>query len=413
MAWLYSIFIRLYVLGIRAAAIRNKKAAEWIRGRKDVFEKLEREINDKDKTIWIHCASAGELEQGKPLIEALKSQYPFHRIVISFFSPSGYQVAQKYTAADVITYLPADTRSNAKRFIELVHPDLVVFVKYEFWFHHISAAAFKHIPILLISAIFRKDQVFFKWHGKFFRQILFLFRQIFVQDANSATLLEDNQIMHCTVAGDTRFDRVKKIATDFKPLDLIATFKGGNKMIVAGSTWPGDEQVLSEYAKKGSTKFIIAPHDINETHLSQVKNYFPNSILYSQLLADPLLQSQVLIIDNIGMLSRLYHYSDIAYIGGGFNRSGIHNTLEAAVYGKPVIFGPNFQKFREARELVAKGGAFSISNEDELAIKMDELLTNPQQWDHAADTSMQYVNENTGATQKMLEWIQANRLLTR
>jgi 3-deoxy-D-manno-octulosonic-acid transferase len=219
--------------------------------------------------------------------------------------------------------------------------------------------------------------------------------------------------MHYTVAGDTRFDRVKKIATDFKPLELIASFKGQDKMIVAGSTWPDDEKLFSEYAKKHSAKIIIAPHEINESHLSQIKNYFPNSVLYSQLLSNPSLQPQVLIIDNIGMLSRLYYYSDIAYIGGGFNGSGIHNTLEAAVYGKPVIFGPNYQKFREARNLVVKGGAFSISNAEELAIKLDDLLNSEQQWNHSASASMQYVDENTGATQKMLDWIQANRLLTR
>ncbi len=438
MVFIYNLFISLYKLGIRIASLWNPKAAEWIKGRKNLFAELQTAIGPQDQVIWVHCASAGEFEQGKPVIEALKQSYPGFKILVSFFSPSGYKVGKKYSQDDHITYLPADTPANAKKFIEIVHPRLVVFVKYEYWFHHLNAAAFHHIPVLLVSAIFRKDAVFFKSYGKFFRQILFLFRHLFVQDEASQNLLKQNGIEHCSVSGDTRFDRVKKIASQFTELEVIPDFINGSQVIIAGSTWPDDEKILASFMKLNKAKMIIAPHEITTSHIKSIQELFPGSFTYSsvkgflsgsianntgvwdkineQQVADikkKLASARVLIIDNIGMLSRLYHYATISYIGGGFNSSGIHNTLEAAVYGKPVIFGPNYQKFREARDLLAVGAGFTVSDSKELIKKLDHLLDDPMLLNSSGAAAAAYVNENTGASEKLLRYIQEKRLLTR
>jgi 3-deoxy-D-manno-octulosonic-acid transferase len=432
----YNFFIRIYVLGIRLASRWNPKAKQWIDGRKNLFEELDKKIQPGDKIIWFHCASAGEFEQGKPVIEEVKKNYPSYKIVVSFFSPSGFNAARKYQNADIITYLPVDTRKNAKRFVELVKPELAVFVKYEYWYHHLSTLAFGQVPILMISAIFRKDQLFFKPYGKFYKQILFLFRQIFVQDEQSLQLLKQNNISNCGLSGDTRFDRVKKIADQFSEIPLLKEFAGDNKTIVAGSTWEQDEKILEAYAKNSPVKIIIAPHEIKNDHIIQLQNSFPDSIRYSELknafeqgqvqktsvwnaiieqqgtdLVQQLVNAKTLIIDSVGLLSKLYHYATITYVGGGF-KSGIHNTLEAVVHGKPVLFGPKFQKFKEARDLINEGAAFSITNSEELKIKMDHLLNDPSEISKAGNAAKKYVEENLGATQNIIQYIQENRLLT-
>ncbi|MGN6401530.1 MAG: 3-deoxy-D-manno-octulosonic acid transferase [Flavisolibacter sp.] len=409
MLLLYNFTVQLYFIAVRIAALWNKKAVEWISGRKNLFASLEQKITATDKIIWMHCSSAGEFEQGKPAIEKLKSLYPHHKILVSFFSPSGYHVAKNYQYADIITYLPLDTRQNARRFIEITHPDVVVFVKYEFWYHHLSAAAFKHIPLLLISAVFRENQAFFKWYGRFYKQMLFLFRHIFVQDESSLQLLKQHGIDHCSIGGDTRFDRVQEIAEKFTEIPFINDFAGDAKLIVAGSTWPDDEQLLSHLH---STKLIIAPHEINEPHLAQIEKLFSNSIRYSQWQHRKG-NEKVLLIDNVGMLSRLYKYAAVAYIGGGFTKDGIHNILEAAVYGKPAIFGPNYKKYREAKELVARGGAFSAANSEELKITIANLLNHAAQFQKASAQAQNYVLQNRGATEKIIQFIQENRLLTK
>ncbi len=411
----YNIFIRLYFTGIRLASLRNKKAAKWIEGRKAIFEELKTQLSKEGRVIWIHCSSAGEFEQGKPVIEGLKQTYPRHKILVSFFSPSGFSVAADYAFADHITYLPLDTRKNAEIFIKLVHPELVIFVKYEFWYHHLSAAAFRHIPILLISATFRKNQVFFKGYGKFFRQLLFLFRHIFVQDKASLELLQTNGVTHASICGDTRFDRVKKIADHTIEIDFVRPFIGNKKTIIAGSTWQGDEELLADFLKLNEDiKLILAPHEISKAHLDALRGAFENSIFYSSINSDTTIleKTQVLIIDSVGLLSRLYQYATLTYIGGGFTKDGIHNTLEAAVWGKPVIFGPNYKKYREAMELIEAGGGFSITNAGELKKLADDLLSNEQNLQAASLKAKNYVMENTGATQKILQEIQAKRLLT-
>jgi 3-deoxy-D-manno-octulosonic-acid transferase len=419
------------------ASLWNPKAKQWVNGRKNLFEELEKKIERGNKLVWLHCASAGEFEQGKPIIEELKKQYPSHKVLVSFFSPSGFDAATKYQHVDIITYLPADTRKNAKRFVELVNPELVVFVKYEYWYHHLSAIAFRHIPLLMVSAIFRENQLFFKTYGRFYKRLLYLFRQIFVQDARSLELLKANGIDHCSLSGDTRFDRVAEIAGRFSEVPFLKEFIGEADTIVAGSSWEGDEVILAKYIQSREVKMVIAPHEINENHIQRLQKLFPGCVRYSQLkdsfagkmvggttsiwnsineqqekdVQDRLGHAKTMIIDSIGLLSKLYHYATITYLGGGF-KSGIHNTLEAVVYGKPVLFGPKYQKFKEAKDLIEEGAAFSVTTADELKEKIDHLLNEPSELLKAAEAAGKYVQENTGATGKIIQYIHENRLLT-
>jgi 3-deoxy-D-manno-octulosonic-acid transferase len=436
---LYNLSIKLYLFAIRFASFRHRKAAAWLAGRADVFGYLQQNIPPNSRIIWIHCSSAGEFEQGKPVIEALKKTYPAKKFLVTFFSPSGYKVAENYPFADMICYLPLDTRQNAERFIKLVNPDLAIFVKYEFWFHFLSVAAFHHIPTLLVSAVFRKPQVFFRPFGRFFRQMLFLFRHLFVQDNASLQLLHSIGATHCTISGDTRFDRVVKVTSDQTPIPFIDNFIDGQKVIIAGSTWPGDEEVLAEYVKSNPViKLVIAPHEINTAHLASLQRLFPCLLLYSSLQhkkqpisllenqysgslpaseagnqrIKQLKDKQVLVIDSVGLLSRLYQYATISYVGGGYTKDGIHNILEAAVWGKPVLFGPNYQKYREAKELIKKGGAFSFRNTAAFKALADGLLQNNHHLQETGLRASAYIRENTGATEKILQVIQEKRLLT-
>lgn len=410
----YNIFIALYRTIIAIFALGNKKARAWIEGRKNLFAELDQKLAPSDRIIWMHCASAGELEQGKPVLEQLKTQYPQYKLLVTFFSPSGYEVGKKYKAADLIAYLPLDTKANAVRFLDLVRPELAIFVKYEYWYHHLKTAAERHIPLLLVSAIFRKNQPFFKSYGDFYRSILGFYNRIFVQDSESQQLLESINISNCIVSGDTRFDRVAAIAANFSELALIKRFVQDDRILVAGSTWPDDEQLLADFyhSYTGKLKLIIAPHEINKAHIDHLFSLFPNAIAYSQL-EQSFKEASVLIIDNVGMLSRLYQYATLTYIGGGFNKSGIHNTLEAAVWGKPVLFGPNYQKFKEARDLVDRKAGFSITNAEELKRIATELLRDEVLLQHSSTIARSYVEENRGSTQKIMDYIQANRLLTR
>ena len=416
---LYNAFNQLYSLAVRVVSPWNKKAKAWQRGRKDLFTQLQSGILPSDRVIWVHCSSAGEFEQGKPVIESLKKTYPARKIVVTFFSPSGYNVAKNYPFADVVTYLPLDTRKNAEQFFKRVHPELVIFVKYEFWYHHLSVAAFHHVPILLISAVFRKEQIFFQSYGRFFRQMLHLFRHLFVQDQASIDLLHTAGITHCSISGDTRFDRVAAIAKNPAPIPFIDSFISNNNVLVAGSTWEGDEALLAAYAKDHpETKLIIAPHEITPAHLDKLKQLFPDLLLYSHVqqqqsaIQQSLGNAQVLIIDSVGLLSRLYAYATITYVGGGFTKDGIHNILEAAVWGKPVLFGPNYRKYREAKGLIEAGGAFSVATPDTLKKIAGDLL---RKEDHLQETSRKaksYIEENTGATERIMKTIQEKRLLT-
>lgn len=404
---LYNLFLALYGLGIRIAAGWNKKAAAWLAGRKQ--QKI---ATYSEKTIWMHCSSLGEFEQGRPLVESIRQRYPNYKLIITFFSPSGYEIRKNYSGADAVLYLPMDGSARAKRFIKTINPALVLWVKYEYWYYYLCTLKKNHIPVLLVSGIFRKSQPFFKWYGAIWREMLHSFHYFFVQNQQSKELLENMKFENVSVTGDTRFDRVYDIASAVAEVDKIPAFCGDQKVIVAGSTWEEDETELIHYAKANPTiKFIIAPHEIDPENLADVKKEFPGSIFYSEL-NDTNSDAQTLIVDNIGLLSRLYRYATITYVGGGFRESGIHNILEAAVYGKPVIFGPVYHKFNEAVSLIEAGGAFSIQNALELESLLNNLLSQPQFLNEAGSAAGDFVKNNRGATHQIMNYIEEKRLLT-
>jgi 3-deoxy-D-manno-octulosonic-acid transferase len=406
----YTIFLGLYRIGVRLLSIWNPKAKLWLAGRKN-FPAINN-LQPGTQVIWMHCASLGEFEQGRPVLESVKNQYPDAKIVLTFFSPSGYEVQKNYQGADHIFYLPMDSADNATKFIDAIKPTLVLWVKYEYWFYYLTELKKRGIPTLLISGIFRSQQPFFKWYGGMWKRVLNAFSHFFVQNEASAKLLTSVGIIeNITISGDTRFDRVIAIAEKFEPVAGIEEFCGTSKVIVAGSTWEDDEAELVHYVKANpQIKFIIAPHEIGAENLKDVQKEFPNAIFYSQL-QEKRTDSNCLIIDNIGMLSRLYKYADITYVGGAFGE-GLHNILEAAVYGKPVLFGSDYDTFAEAVDLIACGGAISIDNALELEEELNKLLTNDAALTVASAAAKKYVYANKGATEKVIQFIQEKRLLT-
>jgi len=433
----YNIFLAFLKAGIHIASVFNSKAKKWVAGRKNIFNELEKAIAGNENIIWVHCASLGEFEQGRPIMERLKEQgtpnakpetrnpkpETRNKILLTFFSPSGYEVQKNYKGADWVFYLPVDGPRNAKRFLEIVKPVLVIFVKYEFWYYYLKKIKYREIPLLLVSALFRKDMSFFKWYGGLQRKMLSRFDHLFVQNEESKKLIDDIGLAGiCSVSGDTRFDRVVEIAEKFEPIPSIEKFIGDSKVIVAGSTWKEDEEVLQKAftaIHNESVKMIIAPHEITEAHLAELKKLFPNSTTFSQLqtpnsgLPTPDSRlSSVLIIDNIGMLSRLYKYAHITYVGGGLKPMGVHNVLEAAVYSKPVIIGPYYKKYIEAVGLVNAGGAIVFETESELSATFNRLLQDANSYAVASEASKNYVWKNKGATEKIIQFIQEKRLLT-
>jgi len=415
MYYLYNIGIRFYVLMIRIAALFNPKARLWVKGRKNIFDRMDQvlkeAISDPESQLiaWFHCASLGEFEQGRPVIESYKQQFPEHKIFLTFFSPSGYEVRKAYPGADFVFYLPADTRRHVRKFLALVKPCIAIFVKYEFWFNYLNQLRKSAVPTFVISANFRPTQHFFKWYGEWPRTALGKINHIFVQNEPSRELLSFIGINNVTVSGDTRFDRVIDIASKAKSFPLVDVFANGCQILVAGSTWPADEELIFRVMEKSAKKFklIIAPH---ETHPKRIEALISrpgiHAIRYSEATEATITEADTLIIDGIGMLSSLYRYATLTYIGGGFG-VGIHNTLEAATFGKPVIFGPNFHKFQEARDLLDLGAAFSIKNEGELSLVIQKLLNDPKVYENAAQQAGEYVKQRAGATkiimQKLLE----------
>lgn len=395
----YTLVIKAYSLIVRLAGPFSSKAAEWTQGRKDLLSYIESRMNDEGKSIWFHCASLGEFEQGRPVMESFRQRNPGIRLVVTFFSPSGYNVRKNWGGADHVYYLPADTPANARRFIEAVNPVAAVFVKYDFWYNYLSVLNSKKIPVILISGIFRRRQHFFKWYGGFFRKMLGFFSHLFVQDSFSEELLVKAGIRNVTVSGDTRFDRVAEIAASAVKIPVLKLFTGDSRVMVCGSTWPADEEIIARYRREnsGRMKYIIAPHEVEQGNIDRIKTLFGSGTAsYSSVVEKTDSDTDVMIIDTIGILSSAYRYATIALIGGGFGR-GIHNILEAAAWSKPVIFGPNYGKFREACELIELKGAFSFSGFEQFARIVDKWVTDDASRGDAASICEKYVAENQGS----------------
>ncbi len=404
MRFLYNIFIYIYIAILNLIAPFNKKIKTMLKGERECFKKLSN-INPNEKIAWFHCASLGEFEQGRPLIEEVKKQFPDYKILLSFYSPSGYEQIKNTPLADWVVYLPNDTKRNARKFVNLVNPDLIFFVKYEFWYNYISAL--KGRRLFQVSLILRDKQYFFSWYGKWFSKQLKHFEHFFVQNKETEKLLNSIGYSNVTISGDTRFDRVMTIANNAKQFSDIEEFcKGEEKIILAGSSWLPDEKIISQAIKETNVKLIIAPHVIAQSHINEIQELFPNSILYSELSQNKK-QSNVLIINCIGILSNLYQYCDIAYIGGGFG-VGIHNTLEAATFGKPICFGTNYHKFQEAVDLINLKAAYSICDANELRNTLNALLTNKEVYNRACESAKKYVKDKTGACEKIISHLKSN-----
>ena len=401
---LYNLSIFFYSVLIRLIAPFNVKAKQISKGRRQTFAELQAKIKHDKPIVWVHCASLGEFEQGRPIIEAIR-KHPEYRILLTFFSPSGFEIRKNYDLADYICYLPADTRKNAEKLIDLVHPEFVFFVKYEFWFHYITELKKRNIPLYLVSAIFRENQLFFKnmpW-GKWYRKMLFSFEQFFVQDDQSVKLLHQVGIKNVTKAGDTRFDRVAEIARNGKNIPLVEKFKGNSLLVVAGSTWKPDEELLVKYIlSHPETKFIIAPHETKKSNVERLINLLKTTVIcYTEATENSVMNKQVMIVDTIGILSSIYKYADLSYIGGGFG-VGIHNTLEAAIFGMPIVFGPNYHKFNEAKTMVNLGIAFPINNSSSLNSIFDQLLSDNEKRNSITKECSNFINQNLGASQIIL-----------
>jgi 3-deoxy-D-manno-octulosonic-acid transferase len=402
----YNLSVLIYKFLIYLVSPFNKKANQWIAGRKGLFEILEKRIKKDSKIAWFHCASLGEFEQGRPVIEEFRKQHPAYKILLTFFSPSGYEVRKTYNGADYIFYLPIDTPSNAKRFVNSVNPEIVFFVKYEFWFNYIKNITLKKIPFFIISANFRHGQHFFKWYGGWFRNQLKGITRIFVQNKKSAELLQSIGIMQITVSGDTRFDRVHSITQNVKQFPLIEKFCKNSDVFIAGSSWPPDEELITKLinSEKTKYKFIIAPHMVDKPHIAAIADKIKKGhvVLYSEADEENVMYAKVLIIDSIGILSHVYQYGKIAYIGGGFG-SGIHNILEAATFGMPVILGPKYHKFQEAVDLIKEGGAFSVNNEQEFFAVVLKLMNDAQLLKEKSEIAKTFIQKNIGATEIILK----------
>lgn len=402
------VFLRI---AVRIGAWFSPKLRAFVRGRQRVYDKLRSEVKAKPgKYIWIHCASLGEFEQGRPVIESLRKSLPGYRFILSFFSPSGYEVRKNYDGVDIVCYLPWDTPRNAREWISVINPRLAIFVKYEYWHHYIAALKKSSVPLISISAIFRPQQIYFRWYGGFYRQILMNVSHFFVQNQESMTLLQGIGIKHLSLGGDTRFDRVLEIVAQSREIPLASAFAGTGAVLVAGSVWPDDFSALLDLINEGQMKFIIAPHEISEKFLTSMESSLQVShVRYSQAELSAVPAAQVLFIDNVGMLSSLYRYGRYAFVGGGF-REGLHNILEAACYGIPVCFGNRaYQVYQEANDLIAERAAFAVADGEELKSVMS-LLAQPDHYARAASAARGYVTRHRGATEMVVRY--CNSLLS-
>jgi 3-deoxy-D-manno-octulosonic-acid transferase len=409
----YNISINAYGMALKLASNFNEKAKLWVNGRKNWEDKIASKISVDDKVLWVHCSSLGEFEQGRPVIETLKEKYPTHKIAVSFFSPSGYEIRKNYQGADVIFYLPLDTKANAQKLIEVLHPELLILVKYEYWFNLITALHQHNIPTIVVSSIFRESQNFFKKNGKnWFAKKLNLIDHFFVQNQKSKDLLDAIQITQNTIAGDTRFDRVKQIIHQNNQLEFMNQFKQNSKLIVVGSSWPKDEELFLQLINEKLNedwKIVFAPHNLDKNEINSfLSKINQKTIKFSDLektTEDELINAKVFILNTIGILSKVYSYADITYIGGGFG-AGIHNTLEAVTYGKPVVFGPKYKKFQEAVDLIEVGGGFSISNREEFNQLFDRLMKDEKFRIESGKKAGDFVQNSPNATKIIFDYLQ-------
>jgi 3-deoxy-D-manno-octulosonic-acid transferase len=399
----YNLIIYLYLLGVAVYSRFNEKVRKMWRGEREAFKILREKVDPNAKYVWFHAASLGEFEQGRPLMEQLRQDHPEYKILLTFFSPSGYEVRKNYEGADIITYLPLDTITNARRFLRTVRPVMAFFIKYEFWYNYLHILKHRHIPVYSVSSIFRPDQVFFKWYGRQYGRVLNCFTHFFVQNTISKELLAKIGITNVTIVGDTRFDRVLQIKEAARQLPVVEAFKQDYKVFVAGSSWPPDEEIFIRYFNEHKDwKLIIAPHVIGEDHLEQIEKLLAGRkiVRYKDAKEDDVKAADVLIINCYGLLSSIYHYGDVAYVGGGFG-VGIHNLLEAAVWDVPVFFGPNNQKFQEAQGL-KKNGGFEIHDYEEFERQMSRLASDAQYLKEQGQLAGQFVKGQAGATAKVL-----------
>ncbi len=410
MKTIYTGLIALYSAIAGAASPFSAKARRWVRGRRGWRERLSSFSRGEGKVAWVHCASLGEFEQGRPVIEKIRRDHPDWKVVVTFFSPSGYEIRKDYRGADMVMYLPTDLPANVRFFLDHIKPDLALFVKYEFWYNYLSELKRRNIPTYLVSGIFRPDQYFFRWYGSFARGVFQVFNRIFLQDEQSGRLLESIGYHRYSVTGDTRFDRVSQIGAAAKDLPVIEKFRGKESLFVAGSSWDEDEEIIVRYinSNSGAMKWVIAPHEIDEAHLCRIeKRLTPESVRYSRYV-EGAKSCRVMIIDNIGMLSSVYRYASIAAVGGGFGR-GIHNILEPACWGIPVLFGPHHLKFREAVQLKERGGAVSFDNFETFTSVVEKYLSDPVALEAAGNASAIYISENKGSTDKVYKEIFENQ----
>lgn len=408
MNFIYNLLIALADLLVKVAAFFNPKLQLFVNGRKDVFKKISENIKATDKVIWFHAASLGEFEQGLPVMEGVKNLFPDYKILVTFFYSMGYEVKKNHSLPDLITYLPLDSSKNSREFVKLVKPSLAIFIKYEFWPNYLNTLKESDVPVIAVASIFRKDQIFFKWYGNFMRKSLKTIHHFFVQDENSSNLLQSIGIKDISLSGDTRFDRVYEILDRDNTLDFMEKFKKKQLCVVAGSTWPEDEVPLVSYINNSNSnvKYVIAPHTIKKEKIRKLKEQIiKNVILYSEMNPEALAEAEVLVVDTIGLLTRIYSYADIVYVGGGLGNTGLHNTLEPAVFGIPVIIGPNYHKFKEARDLVNLGGIISIKNEVSLKESLHELISNPEERKTIGTINFNYITKNKGAKVQILGFI--------
>jgi 3-deoxy-D-manno-octulosonic-acid transferase len=401
MKLIYQISVLGYSFLIRIASLFNSKAKLWVDGRKNIFNLIQSKINSNEEIAWFHCASLGEFEQGKPVIEGFKQKHPHFKIVVTFFSPSGYELRKNYEGADYVFYLPIDTKKNAQKFTTILQPKIAFFVKYEFWFHYLKELHLQQTPTYLISGVFRENQLFFKWYGTWYKKMLYYFTHFFVQNTESETLLKKIGFNNITISGDTRFDRVFENAINTIKLPIIEAFKNNKQIIIGGSSWQAEEKILANYFLNQTVNFklIIAPHDIAESHIKQIETLFKgNCIRYSKATEQNVGNENILIIDNIGILANAYQYTEIAFVGGGFT-GALHNILEPCSFGNLVLFGPNHQKFHEAQDLVTNGGAFVVTNE----IDFTEIISkNTTKIDAIKAQNRNFIFNRKGATKLIL-----------